>query len=109
MVIKHGGKKIPVKFLTESELHEEGGAQLEQGQFLFGMYKARNQEILLNKETRDQFTTFVHELGEYISNEYQQETPHQEMSVFTKVIADILEQNWNGIAKTFKLGGNHGN
>lgn len=103
MVIKHGGKKIPVKFLAEDELHEEGGAQLEQGQFLFGMYKARNQEILLNKDTRDQFATFVHELGEYVSNEYQQETPHSEMSVFAKVIADIFQQNWGTISKTFNL------
>lgn len=104
MILKHGAKQIPVKFMNQEKLHENGRDMLEEGQFLFGMYKAKDGEILINKECRGQFSTFVHELGEYILNEYQQETPHPEMSIYMKVLSEILEQNWNAIGKSFKLG-----
>ena len=91
--LKHGRRTIPVRFVSEEEIHEHGSGILRPGEFLFGLYKARRPEIFINTNTEGQFSTLLHELGEYIINEYGVECPHEQLSIITKVLADIMLEN----------------
>lgn len=92
--LKHGTLRIPVKFVPESELQKAGASLLTEGQYLFGLYQGRYPTIMINKEVGSQFSTLMHEVGEYIVNEYGLKMEHVELSVFTKVISELLQENW---------------
>jgi hypothetical protein len=91
--LRHGNKTIPVVYATAEEMRVLYPDQLEKNESYCGLYSGMNQKIYLNSILSDSFPTLIHELGEYIISEYGVEISHEQLSVITKVFADILQEN----------------
>lgn len=91
--IRHGAVRIPVMFVTHDEINEMGRDVLEDGEFLFGMYRALQKKIYLNSSNEQWFETFIHELFEHIQSAYSLQMTHEQLSVMARVLADIMKQN----------------
>jgi hypothetical protein len=93
--IRYNGATIPVLFVEHDALTKIGVdiKVLEDGEFLFGMYRSLQQIILLNKEHKQWFEVFMHELLEYVKTAYGVDIDHDHLSVISKVLADIMKQN----------------
>jgi hypothetical protein len=67
------------------------------GEIILGGYIGLVPSIYLSKDAlknnNNGLSTLIHEIGEYIISEYSLELSHEQLSVFTKVIYDILIQN----------------
>jgi len=96
--LKHGSKKIPVYIVSEEEIHSHTTG-LQPGEFLFGLYKAHHPKIFLNQSVSNKFGTLIHEIGEYIRNEYGLEMTHEQLSVFSQVLAEIFSENKKLVSK----------
>lgn len=92
MKLKHGNRTIEVYVVPEDVLHQEVG-DLKPGEFFYGLYKARHPKIFINSETDNKLGSLVHEVGEFIKNEYGLEFTHEQLSVFTQIFSDIMRQN----------------
>ena len=104
MILKHSCKKIPVHFVSDQEISASTGRVLEQGEYLYGLYSGKRGAILINKETPNNFSTLVHEIMEYIKNDYGLDGfQHEHLSTISEVLAQILEENWKQISRRFSL------
>lgn len=100
-VLRHGNKRIPVVYRTAEEMLRIYPDNLVKGETYCGLYSGMSLKIYLNSILSDSFPTLMHEIGEYIQSEYGLELSHEQLSVFTKVMADILQENGKVLKKLF--------
>jgi hypothetical protein len=81
--------------VSRETLHEVMGAK--PGEVYIGCYTGINPQIFISEDafrnSKNGFDTLIHELGEYILSEYSVELSHEQLSVFTKVLAEIMMEN----------------
>ena len=100
--LKLGSTIIPVYFVDHDVLQDIGkGLLTGVDESLYGMFKASPLGIYINNDRGDGFETLFHELGEYVKCEYGLEISHEQLSVMTKVFADIFKSNPKGLKKLF--------
>jgi hypothetical protein len=103
-VLKHGLTKIPVQFISKSKMSDFRIAS--PGEATLGAYSGLNVKIYISEDALKNNTnglgTILHEIGEYITSEYSLEMSHEQLSVFTKVLHEILSQNKNQFKKLLR-------
>ena len=100
--LKLGSTIIPVYFVDHDVLQDIGKGLLTQSdESLYGMFRSSPLGIYINNDRGDGFETLFHELGEYVKCEYGLEISHEQLSVMTKVFADIFKSNAKPLKSMF--------